>query len=49
MDSMIVSDLDSVDSNTPPPLQRELRLCVGHCQETWLYTITYESILAFLE
>ena len=46
---MIVSDLDSVDGNTPPPLQRELRLGVGHCQETWLYAITYEIILTFVE
>ena len=33
---MIVSDLDSVGSNTTTFLQKELRLCVGHCQETLL-------------
>ena len=48
-DSMIVSHLDSIDSNAPPPLQRELRLCVGHFQETWLNAVTYESILAFVK
>ena len=34
LDSMIVSDLDSVDSNTPPPLQREGVCCGAMCNVT---------------
>ena len=34
LDNMIVSDLDSVDSNTPPPLQREGVCCSAMCSVT---------------
>ena len=39
--SMIVSDLDSVDSNTPPPLQREGVCCGAMCSVTSFGLVLY--------